>query len=222
MECSGRRARQSVLTCPAGAVPTWSWVEDALGVDWWGRRLRRLFRSCLLVAQVDGCDTAGATEVGNTEAKENRAVSGQVVAGSEPEGVIVKLEATRFMSSPRERARGMMGKLEQSLCESSGPPTLRRWASPGAENSTFENTSPTVEKALMLKSPPMKSTSCRTTWAWRRCKRDIAALLFLATLLWMWTERNVTVEESTPDGGRSMPRTTRAVSLHVSLPWRIQ
>ena len=82
-------------------------------------------------------------------------MSGQVVAGSEPEGVIVKLEATMFMNSPRERARGMMRKLEQSLCESSGPP--------GAENSTFENTSPTVEKALMLKSPPMKSTLCRTT-----------------------------------------------------------
>ena len=49
-----------------------------------------------------------------------------------------------------------------------------------------EGTAPTVEKALMLKPPPMKSTSCRTMPAWKRYKkRDVAASRFLATLLWM-------------------------------------
>ena len=162
MEWSGRRARRAVLTCPASAGTN----LELGGRRTWGRLVGKALAKAFPFLLARGS---------------SRRVWARRFVGSEPEGVIVKLEATMFMNSPRERARGMMRKLEQSLCESSGPPTLQRWASPGAENSTFENTSPTVEKALMLKSPPMKSTSCRTTWAWRRCKRDVAALLFLAT-----------------------------------------
>ena len=40
---------------------------------------------------------------------------------------------------------------------------------------------------------------------------------FLATLLWTWTEQNVTVGEPEREGRRSRPRITRAAITHVSL-----
>ena len=74
-----------------------------------------------------------------------------------------------------------------------------------------------VREALMLKSPPMKSTWCCSMWAWSRRKREVAASRFLATLLLIWTEQNVTVGDSAAEGRRSKPRTTRATRPNVSL-----
>ena len=62
-----------------------------------------------------------------------------------------------------------------------GPPKPHKSELPGAANSVSVKTSPTVEKALMLKSPPMKCTLCCTTWAWRRRRREVEASRFLAT-----------------------------------------
>ena len=50
----------------------------------------------------------------------------------------------------------------------------------GAENSGSENTSTTVEKALMLKSPPMKSTLCWCMYPCSRRERSVEASRFLA------------------------------------------
>ena len=72
----------------------------------------------------------------------------------------------------------MMSEPVQSLPVSSKPPMPHKRALPGAANSVSEDTSPTVEKALMLKSPPMKSAQCCTMRARRRCKREVAASRF--------------------------------------------
>ena len=74
--------------------------------------------------------------------------------------------------------RGMMMNLVHQQ-----PPRPQERELPGAANSGSENTSPRVESALMLKSPPMKSTECRIMCSRRRCKREIDASRFLATLL---------------------------------------
>ena len=50
-----------------------------------------------------------------------------------------------------------------------------------------------------------------------RCKREVEASRFLATLFRTWTEQNVTVGEAESEGRRSRPRTTRAAIPHVSL-----
>ena len=99
------------------------------------------------------------------------------------------------------------------------PPRPHNSEVPGAANSRSVNTSPTVEKekALMLKSPPMKSTLCWTMWACKRRRREVEASLFLATTLWTRTEQNVTFGVPERDGRRSSPRTTSADILHVSL-----
>ena len=54
----------------------------------------------------------------------------------------------------------MISKRAHSRFGSSSAPSPHRNELPVAENSFSVNTSPTVEKALMLKSPPMKSTLC--------------------------------------------------------------
>ena len=81
----------------------------------------------------------------------------------------------------------------QSRFCSSNAPSPHRNDLPGAANSGSENTSPTVEKALMLKSPPMKSMLCCTMWAWESPWKRVEASRFLATMLWTWTEQNVTM-----------------------------
>ena len=100
---------------------------------------------------------------------------------------------------------------------------LQRTKSPqkriaGAENSVSENTSPTVEKALMLKSPPMKSTLCCFMWPCNRRRRSVEASRFLATTLWMCTEQNVTVGVPQSERRRSSkPRTMRRTIHQVPL-----
>ena len=97
--------------------------------------------------------------------------------------------------------RGMMMKLVHSRQVSSGS----------------ENTSPTAEKVLMSKSPPMKSMEWWIMCSRRRCKREIDASRFSATLPRRWAEQNVTMGDSTTDGRRSKPRATSAAVPHLSL-----
>ena len=58
--------------------------------------------------------------------------------------------------------RGMMMKPVHSRQVSSKPPRLHKSELPGAANSGSEDTSPTVETALMLKAQPTKLTLCCT------------------------------------------------------------
>ena len=99
---------------------------------------------------------------------------------------------------------------------------LQRTKSPqkriaGAENSGSENTSPTVEKALMLKSPPVKSrctASCsHVTVVEDQWKRHVS-----------WPQhcgcaqsKNVTVGVPEREGRRSSPRTMSSTMPHVPL-----
>ena len=109
----------------------------------------------------------------------------------------------------------MMRNPVRSRFGSSSAPSPYRYESPGAENSVSENTSPTVEYALMLKSPPMKSTLCCIMWLCSRRGRSLEASRFLATALWMCTEHvTVGVPESEL---RSGPRTMSRTILHVLL-----
>ena len=81
-----------------------------------------------------------------------------------------------------------------------------------------ENTSPTVENALMLKSPPMKSTLCCSHVAMQpsveeQWKHHISWPL----TLWMCTEQNVTVGVPESEGRRNRPRTMSRTIPHVPL-----
>ena len=72
-----------------------------------------------------------------------------------------------------EESRGVSGSERQICIVDEKPSALtillfQRPELPGAENPRSENTSPTVEKALMLESPPTKSMSC---WCVFPCKR---------------------------------------------------
>ena len=77
----------------------------------------------------------------------------------------------------------MRNPVHSRFC-SSNAPSPHRNELPGAENSGSENTSPTLEKALMLKSTPMKSTLCCFMYPCNRRRRSVEASRFLATILW--------------------------------------
>ena len=79
--------------------------------------------------------------------EKHRKVSG-LISGSEAKCNVIEFVAGVCMM--RNPVRSRFG--------SSSAPSPHRNELPSAENSVSENTSPTVEKALMLKSPPMKST----------------------------------------------------------------
>ena len=100
----------------------------------------------------------------------------------------------------------MRNPVHSRYCPSNAPNPHRNEL-PGAENSGSENTSPTVEKALMLKSPPMKSTLCCSMYPCSRHRRSVEASRFLATTLWMCTVQNVTVGVPESEGRRSRPQT---------------
>ena len=72
---------------------------------------------------------------------------------------------------------------------SSRPPGPHKSELPGAANSGSEKTSPTVEKALMLKSPPIKSTLCWCMYPCKRRGRSVDASRFLATTWCVCTEQ---------------------------------
>ena len=110
----------------------------------------------------------------------------------------------------------MRNPVRSGFC-SSNAPSHHRKELPGAENSGSENTSPTVEKALTLKSPPMKSTLCCFMYPCRRRSKSVEASRSLVTTLWMCTEQNVTVGVPEREGRRSSPRTTSITMPHVSL-----
>ena len=114
-------------------------------------------------------------------------------------------------------ALSLMRNPVRSRFGSSSAQSPHRNELPGADNSASENTSQTVDKALMLKSPPMKSTLCCFVWPCDRRRRSVEASRFLATTLWMCTEQNVTVGVPEREGRRSRLRTMSRTIPHVSL-----
>ena len=105
-------------------------------------------------------DRARTWKVRDAEVEEGQKVRSQV---ARPKAHVSKvgLVATVGVDPPACGCRGMMMGLVHSRQVSSKPPRPHRRELPRAANSGSENTSLTVEKALMLKSPPMKLTiSC--------------------------------------------------------------
>ena len=74
----------------------------------------------------------------------------------------------------------MMRNPAHSRFGSSSAPSPHRNELPGAENSASVNTSPTVEKALMLKSPPMKSTLCSLIYSIKALEKLSRCITFLS------------------------------------------
>ena len=110
----------------------------------------------------------------------------------------------------------MRNPVHSRFCSSSAPSPHRNDL-PGAENSGSENTSPTVEKALMLKSPPVKSRGTapctHVTVVGDQWKRHVS-----------WPQhcgcaqsKNVTVGVPEREGRRSSPRTMSGTMPHVPL-----
>ena len=108
-------------------------------------------------------DAARSRKVGDTEMEEGREVRSLVARSKTKVGVVKPgVRVPRHDVEARAVSRGLVQATtapQESI------------AMPGAANSGSENTSPTVEKALMLKSPPMKSTECMNMCSWNRCKR---------------------------------------------------
>ena len=103
--------------------------------------------------------------------KEDWEVS-SLITGSEANVSVVEL-VTAVSTNLHSKGRlSMIMKPVHSRQVSSKPPSPHKSGLPAAANSGSENTSSSVEKALMLKSPPTKSTLCCTMWAWKRRGRE--------------------------------------------------
>ena len=112
----------------------------------------------------------------------------------------------------------MTRKPVQSLHVSFKPPAPHTRALRGAQNSGFEKTSPKVEKALMLKSPPIEVDDYAAPCG----HEDVAGERLMRHVSWhlcceCGSSKNVTVGESATDGPRCNPRATKAARPHVSL-----
>ena len=109
-------------------------------------------------------DVVWTRQVGGAEMKKNRKMS-SLVSRSQAKRSIEKLQ--QLCASTRH-SYGLGHDEEPSALTAL---LFQRTKShrnelPGAENSRSENTSPTVDKALMLKSPPMKSTLYCFMYPW--------------------------------------------------------
>ena len=136
-------------------------------------------------------DAVGAPQVGGVEMEKHKRVSGLVTGSRAQCGVIVFVAAV-CIHTP----------FIWTLWHEDKPSAPHKNELPSAENSGSENTSPTVDKALVLKSPPMKSTLCCFMYPRKRRRNSVEASRFLATTLWMCTEQNVTVGVPEREGRR--------------------
>ena len=116
---------------------------------------RKRLRSFLPAARSMRCCWAlegavGTRKVGDMEVKEKREVS-SLITRCETEVSAVKREAAMCIDPPFV---WMLGHDDEARALSSKPPSPHKSELRGAANSASENKSPSVEKALMLKSLP--------------------------------------------------------------------